>query len=89
MHLFIGKCKDDGMGIEENYTQDCYFVTKIVLTYCEEKLFYRLRKTSSKQYFSHESCQTCPSKREGKKCIVTRLYVQVCPFYFVNDKGLV
>ena len=40
MHLFIGKCKDDGMGIEENYTQDCYFVTKIVLTYCEEKLFY-------------------------------------------------
>ena len=37
MHLFIGKCKDDGMGIEENYTQDCYFVTKIVLTYCEKK----------------------------------------------------
>ena len=27
MHLFIGKCKDDGMGIEENYTQDRYFVT--------------------------------------------------------------
>ena len=43
MHLFIGKCKDDGMGIEENYTQDCYFVTK--MNYCEEKLFYRLRKT--------------------------------------------